>query len=169
MPAKKETPRYVDPELEKFFRQNKEMVEKLLAEESEKAIDAMEKGNISAKDFAIYHAKKAKETAEAEKEIFEEFARYKKKKADDLATGLLAMMQDPDVQKHFATAGLELLMAFDALVKAAPIPDEFKKPAEKASQAAKTAGTAKKTTGTAAGKTTGSAPKKPTAKKVQIK
>lgn len=139
MPSDSEKQKYVDPEVERFVRENKEMVERLLKEEREKAKEVYEKGTASAEEFISYHGEKAKEVYNTEKALLTDFAEYQKKKAQEAVGGVIAMVNDPDVQKHFMYAGLELMMAIDALIKAAPLPDFMREAAEKAKETRDTA------------------------------
>lgn len=109
--------RYRDPELEKFFSENRDMIEKLLKEEKEMI----------------------KDTFEEEKEKMEALLEEQKDKAKEAAQGVVNMITDPDVQKHFMAVGLELLMGINALMKAAPMPDSVKEMVDKAEDVRKSA------------------------------
>jgi hypothetical protein len=104
MSNEKNHKRYEDPELERFFRENKEIVERLLLEE---------------RDLV-------KETVKAEKERFEEYIGDPRVKAKETVDGLFGALTDPEVQRHFLTVGIEFLLGVNALIQAAPVPDEFK-------------------------------------------
>ncbi|MDR0888099.1 MAG: hypothetical protein LBM39_02810 [Candidatus Methanoplasma sp.] len=121
----KDQKRYEDPELEKFFRENREIVEKLLKEER----------NL------------IKETVKAERERFEEYVGDPKVKVKETANDIFGAFTDPEVQRHFLTVGIELLLGVNALIQAAPIPEEFKDFVKKTEQEGKkAAGAAKKAT-----------------------
>lgn len=134
--------RYIDPEVEKFFRDNQEMISKLLREERLMAMEAFEKNRASFDEFVDYHKQTAKAAAKAEKEMVDEFAEYQRRKAKEAVGGVVKMVTDPDVQKHFFSAGLEMIMMVDALFKAAPIPDYMRDAAGKTKDATEAAGKA---------------------------
>jgi len=110
MSDKKDQSEYEDPELERFVRENNEMIKKLLKVQ---------------KDLA-------KETFKEEKDRVEELIEYQKAKTKEVAEGVVTMFTDPDVQKHFMAVGLELFMGINALMKAAPLPDAVKDAMSKA-------------------------------------
>ena len=109
--------RYKDPELERFFRDNMEMVETLLREEREmvKRLLAEERSNI-------------------EKLISEQ-----KEKGEDTVKKTMDMFTDPDVQRHFMAMGMEFMLGLTALVKASPLPDVFKDAVDRTEGSGKTA------------------------------
>jgi len=106
----KEHVKYIDPEVEKFARENKEMIERILKEERIRA----------------------KEVFDAEKDMASELIAYQKQKTIDATEGVVSMFTDPEVQKHFMAVGMELFLGIDALMRAAPIPDFVKDAATKA-------------------------------------
>ncbi|MCK9333506.1 MAG: hypothetical protein M0Q19_10120 [Candidatus Cloacimonetes bacterium] len=110
MSDKKDKPDYEDPDLERFVRENREMVKKLLELE---------------KDLA-------KETLKEEKYRVEELIDYQKAKTKEVAEGVVTMLTDPDVQKHFMAVGFEFFMGINALMKAAPLPSVVKDAMNKA-------------------------------------
>jgi hypothetical protein len=115
--------RYSDPEMEAFFRENRKMLEKILAEERDLLMKA----------------------ARAEKARAEEFIGDKREKARAAASDFASAICDPEVQRHFASAGIELFLGISALAHAAPMPGrvrEFMEGAER--QAKKSAGAAMK-------------------------
>ncbi len=99
-----EDKKYEDPELEKFVRDNKEMLEKFLAQEK-----------------SLF-----KETMTSEREKAERLIEDQSAKAKEAALGVVSMFADPVVQKHFMAVGMELLLGVDAMLKAAPLPDNVK-------------------------------------------
>ncbi len=108
--------RYSDPEIERFFSENKEMIERLLREEKEIFIS----------------------TFEQEKEKVGELMDEQKDKAKEMAQGVVNMVTDPEVQRHFMAVGMELLMGMNALMRAAPVPDTVKDMMDKAEEMRKT-------------------------------
>jgi len=96
--------RYKDPELERFFRENKDMVESLIKEEREMI----------------------KRLLEEERANFDEVINKHKVKGEDVAKKTMDMFTDPEVQKHFMSMGMEFIMGMTALMKASPLPDSFK-------------------------------------------
>lgn len=118
----------IDPEMEKFIRENKEIVMRLLKEEKDIA-DGLLKEE---KEF--FKGAFEKETAK-----IEEFAENKKDKAKETAQGVFNAFTDPEVQKHFMAMGLEFMLTVNALISAMPLPDAVKDMAEKAEEARKTA------------------------------
>lgn len=107
----------MDPELEEFFRNNKDMIERLLLG----GLDTF------------------KETYDEEKTMMEELAEKQKEKAKEAAQGVVNMITDPDVQKHFMAMGFEFIMGMSALMKAAPMPETIRDMAAKAEEMRKTA------------------------------
>ncbi|MDR2845945.1 MAG: hypothetical protein LBV63_01540 [Candidatus Methanoplasma sp.] len=125
MSNEKDRKRYEDPELERFFRENKEIVERLLLEE---------------RDLV-------KETVKAEKERFEEYVGDPRVRAREAADGLFGALTDPEVQRHFLTVGIEFLLGVNALIQAAPLPEELKDFVNKTEhEGKKAAGAARKAT-----------------------
>jgi len=124
----KDDKKRMDPELEKFLRENKEMVMRLLREEKEMAEDLLKEE----KEFF-------KDTFEKEAAKAEEFAEKKKDKAKETAQGVFNAFTDPEVQKHLMAMGLEFMMTVNALISAMPLPDTVKDMAEKAKEARKSA------------------------------
>lgn len=134
MPSKKTDPKYTDPEIEKFVRENKEMIEKLLQQERANIKKVMEAESANAKDFAEFQEEKIEEILSKSKEPFEEFADCQKDKMEHAAQSVIVMFMDPEFQKHMVSAGMEMMMALEALVKAAPLPDFARDAAEKAQE-----------------------------------
>lgn len=137
MPAKKTQSKkqttYIDPELEKFATENKEMVEQLLIAERSRILETIaNEERKDPKEFILSQEELAKKTYDREKVLAEDLAVYGRRKFEDTAQGIVAMFIDPDFQRHMATAGLEVLLAFDALINAAPLPEFAKEAAEKA-------------------------------------
>jgi len=120
--------RYTDPELERFLRENKEMVMRLFKEERK----------IMAK---LFEEEKEcfKEAFGEEKAKAEDFAEKSKDKAKETAQEMFNAFTDPEVQKHFMAMGLEFMMAVSALFSAMPFPDGIKDMAEKAEEARRNA------------------------------
>ncbi|MDR1690419.1 MAG: hypothetical protein LBR42_01070 [Candidatus Methanoplasma sp.] len=115
---------YIDPELEKFFRENKEMIERLLKEEKVR-LERLFKEEKESFKSAI-----EEEQAKAEEQ---------KKKAKEAVQGVFNAFTDPEVQKHFMKMGMEFVMGVNALVKAMPFPEGFRDMADKAEEARKSA------------------------------
>jgi hypothetical protein len=120
--------RYIDPEMEKFLKENREMLEKLFREEKEML-----------KSFYREEKEFFKGAFDEECSKAEEFSEEQKKKAKDAAQGMFNAFTDPEVQKHFLSMGIEFMMAMTALMKAMPIPDAVKDMADKADEARKKA------------------------------
>ncbi|MDR3206648.1 MAG: hypothetical protein LBT41_06130 [Candidatus Methanoplasma sp.] len=104
MTEDKEGGRYSDPDLERFFRENRRMVERIIREEKE----------------ILFETVKA-EKKKAEDEIDKQSERVK-----GFAVDAFAAINDPEVQRHFTAVGIEFLMGLNALIQAAPIPDHVK-------------------------------------------
>lgn len=117
-----------DPDIEGFIRDNKEMVEKLLAREREIITEALEQERANLRRFAEVQGGLAKDTLQMGREYAGEYADLGRKRAEDAAQGVVSMFTDPDFQRHIVSAGMEFMMAFDALLRAAPLP-EFAKDA----------------------------------------
>ncbi|MDR3075206.1 MAG: hypothetical protein LBU30_04120 [Candidatus Methanoplasma sp.] len=132
-----------DPDLERFFKENRDMVERLFREE---------------KDLL-------KNVFEEEKARAEELLEEQKKRAKDATQGVVNMLTDPDVQRHFTAMGIEFMMGINALMKAAPIPDSVRDMADKAEEARKNASEGIRKAGFECG--TGSKPASP--EKIEIK
>ncbi|MCL2509491.1 MAG: hypothetical protein FWF07_00220 [Methanomassiliicoccaceae archaeon] len=118
--------KYTDPELERFLRENKEMVMRLFKEEK----DMME--NLFKEEKGMFRGACDEEKARAE-----EFAEKGKDKAKEKAQEVFNAFTDPEVQKHFMAMGLEFMMGMSALVSAMPFPDGVKDMADKAKEARK--------------------------------
>lgn len=101
--------KYTDPELEKFVRENRDMIEKFLKAEGESF----------------------KERYYAEKSRAETAMNDQKEKVREL----IGVFTDPEVQRHFMMAGFELFMGINAIMKAAPVPDAFKDIVDKTEEA----------------------------------
>ena len=119
---------YTDPELEKFLRENKEMIERLFREEREKMEKILKEEKESFRGVFDEEWEKAKRTAEE-----------KKDKAKDTAQEMFNAFTDPEVQRHFMAMGMEFMMAMSALAKSMPFPDHIKDMADKAEAARKNA------------------------------
>jgi len=120
--------RYTDPELERFLRENKEMVMRLFKEERK----IMAKLFDEEKDCF-------KEVFDEEKAKAEEFAEKSKDKAKETAQEMFNAFTDPEVQRHFMAMGMEFMLAVSALFSAMPFPDGIKDMAQKAEEARKNA------------------------------
>ena len=121
-----EDKKYIDPELEKFLKENKEMLERLFSEEKEMMEKLFKEGKSS-----------FKETFDKECEKAEDFAKEKKEKAKEKAEQVFNAFTDPDVQKHFLVMGMEFMMGMNALIRAMPFPDFVKEAAGKAEETRK--------------------------------
>jgi len=119
---------YTDPELEKFLKENKEMIERLFKEEKE----MMEKFFKEEKEFF-------RGTFDEEWEKAKRSAEEQKNKAKDTAQEMFNAFTDPNVQRHFMAMGMEFMMAVSALMKAMPFPDPIRDMAGKAEEARKNA------------------------------
>jgi len=111
----------IDPELEKFLRDNKEMMKRIFGEEKE----ILEKFLNEEKEYF-------KGMFEEEQSKAEEFFGEKKKKAKETAEDVFKAFNDPDVQRHFMKMGIEFMMGMSALMKVMPFPDFVKDMAGKA-------------------------------------
>jgi len=120
--------KYTDPELERFLRENKEMVMRLFKEERKIMAKLFEEERECFKD--AFSEEKAKA---------EEFAGKSKDKAKETAQEMFNAFTDPEVQRHFMAMGMEFMMAVNALISAMPFPDGIKDMAEKAEEARKNA------------------------------
>ncbi len=118
----------IDPELEKFLRENKEMMSRLFSEEKE----MMER-------FFKEEKEHFRGAFDEEMKRAEEFADRKKEKAKEAAKTMFDAFADPEVQKHFMAMGMEFMLGMNALMKAMPVPDCMKDMADKAEKARKEA------------------------------
>ena len=125
----------IDSDIRKFFEENRVMIERIMEEERAKTKEASEAGKADPKEFIEYQMDTAKVAAEEEFELVRNFAKDTKQKTEQFFEGMISALSDPEVQKHFATAGIEILMAIDAVVRSAPMPDRFREAAEKAKDA----------------------------------
>jgi len=86
--------------------------------------------------------KKNKEMIEAilkaQKEKFKEKAEPQKQKAEDAVKGMISLILDPEIQRHFVKAGMEVLSGIEEILKKAPMPDKMKETVEKACDARET-------------------------------
>jgi hypothetical protein len=118
--------KYTDPELERFLRENKEMVMRLFKEEK----GMME--NLFKEEKGMFRGAFDEEKARAE-----DYADKGKEKAKEKAQEVFNAFTDPEVQKHFMAMGIEFMLAMNALVGAMPFPEGVKDMAEKAKEARK--------------------------------
>lgn len=134
MPSRKTDTKNQDQDMEEFIRNNRDMIEKLLKEEREKIKKAVEDESFGARKFTESQEEMALEAFYKNKQEFEQFADVQKKKAEQTAQSFVMMIMDPEFQKHMVSAGMELMMAFEALIRSAPLPDFAKEAAEKAQE-----------------------------------
>lgn len=120
--------KYIDPELEKFLKENREMLERLFKEESEMMEKFLKEGTDS-----------FRETFDRERRKAEEFAGGKKEDVKEKAEEVFNAFTDPEVQKHFMVMGMEFMMGMNALVRAMPFPDFVKEAAGRTEEAGKNA------------------------------
>ncbi|MCL2296321.1 MAG: hypothetical protein FWC29_04480 [Methanomassiliicoccaceae archaeon] len=120
--------RSTDPELEKFLRENKEMMERLFRENKE----MMDR-------FFREEKERFRGAFDEEMKRAEAFAGERKDKAKDTAQEVYNAFTDPEVQRHFMAMGMEFMMAMSALMSAMPFPDQMKDMAKKAEEARKSA------------------------------
>lgn len=97
--SEEDSKRYSDPELERFVRENRAMIGKLLGEEKRMFM----------------------ETLSAEKGKVDTMVSEHKARAKDAVRSVADALADRDVQRHFTSAGLELFMGIEALIKASPL------------------------------------------------
>jgi len=124
--------RYIDPELEKFLKENKEMMKRLFSEEREMV-----------ESFFKEEKEYFKGTFDEEQKKTEEFFKEQRKKAKETGEEVFKAFADPEVQKHFMKMGMEFMMGMSALISAMPFPDIVKDMAGKAEKAGKSADNAR--------------------------
>lgn len=88
---------FTDSELERFVRENREMLERLLLQEKEMA-DRFYQSEVS----------RAEEL---------------KSRAEEKTIEFIAAVTDPEIHRHFMMAGFEFLMGVNAMMKAMPMPE----------------------------------------------
>ncbi len=122
MPSKKTDSDGVDPNVEKFILEHREDIEKLLKRSchDEGAGDGSSDGD--------EHHNHVGEGIDYLKGVSDQ----NRKKVEDTAQTVISTLMDQDFQKHMASAGFEFIMAVDALMKAAPMPDFVREATEKA-------------------------------------
>jgi len=118
--------KYTDPELEKFLKENKEMMERLFRENKE----MMDR-------FFREEKERIRDAFDEEIKRAEAFSGEKKDKAKDAAQEVYNAFTDPEVQRHFLAMGMEFMMGMNALISAMPFPEQMKDMAKKAEEARK--------------------------------
>lgn len=131
----------MDPEVERFIRENREMLERMAA---------------YGKEFCDKTVTEGRNLAEQE-------VCKARGKSKEVAGEFVNMITDPEVQRHFMTAAMEIMLGVSALVHAAPMPSEFKDMFDKAEEARE------RTQQTACDLTPQCSKKKQTVQKVEIK
>ena len=129
--------RYAGTEMESFVKENRDKVERLIKDErahaasfivSERDIytDAVMRERIRARERVReeYHMNRAflEEDAQWAKDRTTEA----KEKMDEIAGKAVGTLTDAEVQQHLFGAGMEMFMAVNSLIKAAPVPDSVK-------------------------------------------
>jgi len=79
--------------------------------------------------------KKNREMIEAILKTQKEKAGSQKKKAEETMDGLLGLILNPEIQRHFVKAGMEFLAGIEGLLRNAPFPDKMKETVGKACDA----------------------------------
>jgi hypothetical protein len=92
-----------DTEFEDFVLSNREKIISILEAEKEEAFDLIEK-------------KKKKSKKKVKKKI-----EKGKSKAESVAKDITVAMLTPEVQKHFVTMGIEMMMGMEAFMRALPM------------------------------------------------
>ena len=124
----------VDPQVKKFFEENRAMIEELLEQERQRTKEALEADSVDPKEFVDYHADKARETVDKERELVKGLATKGKEKADETLDGVIGALLNPEVQKHVVSAGIEMMLALDSIVRSFPMPDRVREAADKAQE-----------------------------------
>ena len=93
---------------------------------------------IDIEEFVKQNKEKIEKILKEQKGSFKEKAEPQMKKAEDVVTGVISLFLDPEIQKHFVKAGMEMLAGVEELLKKAPMPDKVKETFEKASGAKET-------------------------------
>jgi hypothetical protein len=78
---------------------------------------------------------KVEKILKAQKETVKEKLGPRKDRAEDAFRSLVAMFLNPDIQKHFVKAGMEILSGVEEAIKVMPMPDFVKEAMGKASDA----------------------------------
>ncbi len=111
-----------EPDIETFIRENREMVERLLARERELISETLEQERADIRKFAAAQEELARDTFHRSREYADDYAERGMRFAEDAVGGAISMFTDPDFQRHVLTAGMEFMMALEALARAAPVP-----------------------------------------------
>ena len=72
---------------------------------------------------------------DAQKASLEATAESKKDKIESTLKTMVAPLMNPEVQKHFVKAGMELISGIEELVRSAPLPDSVRGNVDKACDA----------------------------------
>jgi len=87
---------------------------------------------IDIEEFVKKNREKIEEILKQREGSFRDRFEPKKEKAEDAMRSLLALLFNPDVQKHFIKAGVEVLSGIGEIIKNAPMPEEMKQNVDKA-------------------------------------
>ena len=82
-----------------------------------------------AKEQTMEAAYAAKEAADFAKQKTEQAAKYAKEQTEDFMKTTYDMFNDPAIQKHFMSMGIEFMSGMSALMQKAPMPDVVKEAA----------------------------------------
>lgn len=100
-----------DEEIAKFVNENKELVEKMMS---------MQKDNLQRT------AELGKEMTIAAVEATVLVAEYARHKSEEFIKASFEMLTSPEVQKHFITAGMEVIAGLSMMATLAPVPSIMK-------------------------------------------
>jgi hypothetical protein len=78
---------------------------------------------------------KVEKILKAQKEAVKEKMESQKDRAEDAFKSVAAMLFNPDIQKHFVKAGMEVLSGIEEAIKVMPMPDFVRDTMSKASDA----------------------------------
>ncbi len=100
-----------EEEFQSFIKENRELIESLMALQKEGMISVASAGRDAAHSMvgSIEHANEAA-----------------KEKGEELFKATYSMFMDPEVQRHFMTMGMEFMMGLSAMMQRAPIPDSIR-------------------------------------------
>lgn len=102
---------YSEEEFQSFIKQNRDLIERMMALQREAAVNVASVG----RDVTHEVVGTAVESAEKAREKTEEFVKT-----------TYNMFTDPEVQKHFMTMGMEFMAGMSSLMQKAPMPDFVK-------------------------------------------
>lgn len=100
-----------EEEFQTFVRDNKDLIERMIQLQKGAAVETLSVG---------------REFAHDARNLAEESADRARQRTEEAIGAAYSMFMDPEVQRHFMTMGMELVMGITTMMQKAPIPDFVK-------------------------------------------